>query len=184
MVAVAMVLRFFMVGWQQKTATFARNFYMKTELWVIGKTNETYLTDGIAVYEKRLKHYLAFELKVFQDVKNAKNLSAAQLKEKEGDVFLSKIMPTDFVVLLDERGKMLTSMQFSSFWEQKSIQSQKNLVFIVGGAFGFSEAMYARANEKISLSAMTFSHQMIRLFFVEQLYRAMTILKNEPYHNE
>jgi 23S rRNA (pseudouridine1915-N3)-methyltransferase len=156
---------------------------MKIELWVIGKTNETYLTEGIGIYEKRLKHYLTFELKVFPDVKNAKNLSATQLKEKEGDVFLSKIAATDFVILLDERGKMLTSVQFSDFLEQKSVQSSKNLIFIVGGAFGFSEAIYARANEKLSFSAMTFSHQMIRLFFVEQLYRAMTILKNEPYHN-
>lgn len=157
---------------------------MKTELWVIGKTNEKYLLDGIAIYEKRLQHYLSFTLVVFADVKNAKNLSPTQLKEKEGDIFLSKINPADIVILLDERGKMLTSVQFADFLEKKNIQSQKKLVFIVGGAFGFSEEMYARANEKLSLSTMTFSHQMIRLFFVEQLYRAMTILNNEPYHNE
>lgn len=157
---------------------------MKVEFWVTGKTAFSYLDDGIAVYEKRLKNYLSFQLVVFQDIKNAKNLSVELLKQKECEQQLSKLAKDDFLVLLDERGKQWTSIEFANFMDQKMQLSVKRIIFIVGGAYGFSDAMYQRANLQLSLSKMTFSHQMIRLFFVEQLYRAMTILRGEPYHNE
>lgn len=157
---------------------------MKVELWVIGKTAFSYLDEGMAVYEKRLVHYLPFTSLILPDVKNAGSLSSDQLKQKEGELVISRLKKEDLLVLLDERGKQLTSVEFSSFMEQKLQLSAKKLVFLVGGAFGFSEAIYQRADQKLSLSKMTFSHQMVRLFFLEQLYRAMTILRGESYHNE
>jgi 23S rRNA (pseudouridine1915-N3)-methyltransferase len=157
---------------------------MKVELWVIGKTAFSYLDEGMAVYEKRLVHYLPFTAVVLPDVKNAGSLSADQLKLKEGELVISRLKKEDLLVLLDERGKQLTSVEFSVFMEQKLQLSAKKLVFLVGGAFGFSEAIYQRADQKLSLSKMTFSHQMVRVFFLEQLYRAMTILRGESYHNE
>ncbi len=157
---------------------------MKVELWVIGKTAFSYLDEGMAVYEKRLVHYLPFASVVLPDVKNAGSLTAEQLKLKEGELVISRLKKEDLLVLLDERGKHLTSVEFASFMEQKLQLSAKKLVFLVGGAFGFSEAIYQRADQKLSLSKMTFSHQMVRLFFLEQLYRAMTILRGESYHNE
>ncbi|NJN33426.1 MAG: 23S rRNA (pseudouridine(1915)-N(3))-methyltransferase RlmH [Saprospiraceae bacterium] len=156
---------------------------MKIELWQVGKTDFDYLKEGIILYEKRLKHYVSFDISTISDVKNAP-LSIEQLKTKEGEQILSKLSKDDFLVLLDERGLEFSSRAFADFIATKQMVSTKKMVFQIGGAFGFSEAVYARANAKISLSKMTFSHQMIRLFFVEQLYRAFTILKGEKYHNE
>ncbi|MBK7870124.1 MAG: 23S rRNA (pseudouridine(1915)-N(3))-methyltransferase RlmH [Saprospiraceae bacterium] len=156
---------------------------MKIEFWVIGKTNEEYLEEGIAIYLQRLRHYVPFEMIVISDVKNAGKLSGEELKIKESEIVLNRLKKEDFLILLDERGKMQTSEEFARFLEQKLQLSSKKLVFLVGGAYGFSKALYERADAQLSLSKMTFSHQMVRLFFVEQLYRAMTILKNEPYHN-
>ncbi len=157
---------------------------MKVEFWVIGKTSESYLNKGIDIYRKRLNHYLKFEMVVVPDVKNPKNLDSIQLKSKEGESILKKLKNEDYLILLDEKGKEFTSVQFSKKLEKFQISGKKRVVFLVGGAFGFSPEIYQRANEKFSLSQMTFSHQMIRLFFLEQLYRAMTILRGEPYHNE
>lgn len=157
---------------------------MKLELWLIGKTNEKYLSEGIALYEKRLKRYLPFQIEIIPDVKNAKNLPSTQLKIKEGELIHKRIKNEDFLILLDEKGDSLSSRDFANYLEKKLANSRKRIIFLVGGAFGFSKEIYSRANAKLSLSKMTFSHQMIRLFFLEQLYRAMTILRNEPYHND
>jgi 23S rRNA (pseudouridine1915-N3)-methyltransferase len=157
---------------------------MKLEFWVIGKTAFDYLEEGIALYEKRLRNYVPFQFTVFPDIKNAKNMPSELLKSKEGELILNKLNSDDFLMLLDERGKQYSSVEFSTWIEQKLGSSHKRVVFLVGGAFGFSPDVYARANAQCSLSRMTFSHQMIRLFFIEQVYRAMTILKGEPYHNE
>jgi 23S rRNA (pseudouridine1915-N3)-methyltransferase len=156
---------------------------MKIELWVVGKTAFKYLDEGIAVYEKRLKHYVNFDLVVLPDIKNPP-LSIEALKIKEGELILAKLTKDDVLILLDEKGKQFTSVEFSKFIEQQQVNAVKRIVFQIGGAYGFSEAVYTRANREISLSKMTFSHQMIRLFFVEQLYRAFTIVKGEKYHNE
>jgi 23S rRNA (pseudouridine1915-N3)-methyltransferase len=156
---------------------------MKIELWVIGKTNFDYLKEGIAVYEKRLKHYVSFDIVTIPDVKNPPD-NADLLKIKEGELILTKLQKDDFLILLDEYGKQRTSVEFADFLEKKQIDGAKRLIFQIGGAFGFSQAIFERANMTISLSKMTFSHQMIRLFFVEQLYRAFTIIKGEKYHNE
>ncbi len=157
---------------------------MKVECWVIGKTAFSYLEEGVDTYIKRLHHYLPFEFKQLPDVKNAKNLSKQQLKQKEGDIILNALLPTDQLILLDENGKQFSSVAFSKLLEQLLMSSQKRAIFLIGGAYGFSKAVYERSNRKISLSQMTFSHQMVRLIFLEQLYRGMTILKNEPYHHE
>ncbi len=157
---------------------------MKVELWLIGKTAFPYLEEGMAVYEKRLSHYLPFASVVLPDVKNAGSLANELLKQKEGELVISRLKKEDLLVLLDERGKQLTSVEFSNFMEQKLQLGSRRLVFLVGGAWGFSEAIYQRADQKLSISKMTFSHQMVRLFFLEQLYRAMTILRGESYHNE
>ena len=156
---------------------------MKIEFWVIGKTDFDYLKEGIALYEKRLKHYVAYEMVVLADVKNPP-LSMEALKTKEGEIILNKLQKDDFLILLDENGKQSTSVEFSQFLEKKQMDGTKRLIFQIGGAYGFSEAVYARANYKMSLSKLTFSHQMVRLFFVEQLYRAFTIIIGEKYHNE
>ena len=157
---------------------------MKVEFWVIGNTSFPYLKEGTSIYEKRLKHYIPFEYNVIPDVKNAKNMSKEQLKTKEGDNVLKKLDKGDWLILLDERGKELSSLKFASYFDNLLQQSHKRLIFLVGGAYGFSDAVYQRANGKISLSKMTFSHQMVRLFVIEQIYRAMTILRNQPYHHE
>lgn len=157
---------------------------MKIELWLVGKTSFAYLKEGMEIYQKRLKHYIPFDVNIIPDIKKAKNLSSNQLKQKEGEAILSKLKKEDFLILLDERGKHLTSIEFARFMEQKLQLSHKRIVFLVGGAYGFSEELYNRSNSKLSLSKMTFSHQMIRLFVLEQLYRAMTIMRGEPYHNE
>lgn len=156
---------------------------MKVELWAIGKTNEHYIEEGMALYLKRLKHYLPFEWVVIPDFKGAGNLTPEQLKAKEGESIMSKIKPEDLLVILDERGRSCDSVGFANWLDKRLQQQQRRLIFLIGGAFGFPEAVYQRADDRISLSQMTFSHQMVRLFFLEQLYRAMTILRNEPYHN-
>ncbi len=156
---------------------------MKVELWMIGKTNKNYLQEGIREYEKRLRRYLPFSMEVIPDVKNAGKMSPAQLKEKEGQLILDRLKTEDLLILLDEKGKHFTSEDFAREMEKLLSQSHRRLIFLIGGAYGFSENVYQRAQKKLALSKMTFSHQMIRLFFLEQLYRAMTILKNEPYHN-
>lgn len=157
---------------------------MKVEFWLIGKTAFPYLDEGMAVYEKRLGHYLPYSTIVLPDVKNAGNMQPDLLKQKEGEIVIARLKKDDLLVLLDERGKQYTSLEFAVFMEQKLQLSAKKMVFLVGGAWGFSEGVYQRADFKISLSKMTFSHQMVRLFFMEQLYRAMTILRGESYHNE
>jgi 23S rRNA (pseudouridine1915-N3)-methyltransferase len=157
---------------------------MKIKLLAIGKTDDKSLQVLIATYQERLKHYVKFELAIIPDIKNAKNLSQKQQKEKEGLLLLGKLQAGDQLVLLDEKGKNFRSVEFSNFLQKKMNSGFKQLVFVIGGPYGFSEEVYQRAQGKISLSKMTFSHQMIRLFFTEQLYRAFTILKNEPYHHE
>ena len=157
---------------------------MKIALVVIGKTDASYIVEDIRTYQERLVHYIPFEIEVIPDIKNVKNLSESQQKEKEGEQILKLLQAGDYPVLLDEKGKEFTSMQFAAYIEKKMHSVPKRLVFIVGGPYGFSEAVYKAAAEKIALSKMTFSHQMVRLIFVEQIYRAMTILHNEPYHHE
>jgi len=156
---------------------------VKITLLLVGKTTENYLNEAVSEYLKRLKRYITFELVVIPEVKNTKNISCEQQKEKEGLAILSAIETSDEVILLDERGLEYSSVEFASFIEKKGLNSVKRLIFVVGGPYGFSREVYARANGQVSLSQMTFSHQMIRLFFVEQIYRAMTILKGEPYHH-
>lgn len=157
---------------------------MKIKLLTIGATPKNYLQEGEQLFEKRLVNYIPFEKIEIPDLKNAKNLSKDQIKTEEGKQILQKISTTDFVVLLDERGKEMRSIDFADWLQQVMNQGPKHIVFVVGGPYGFSDEVYARANRKLSLSKMTFSHQMIRLFFMEQLYRAFSILKNEPYHHE
>ncbi len=157
---------------------------MKIKLLAIGKTDDKNLQALISAYENRLKHYIKFELEIIPDIKNAKNLSEKQQKEKEGDLLLKKIQPTDNLVLLDEKGYEFRSIEFSRFLQKKMNSGIKQMVLVIGGPYGFSETVYQKAIGKISLSKMTFSHQMIRLLVVEQIYRALTILKNEPYHHE
>ena len=157
---------------------------MKITLIAIGKTEDKYLIEGIDKYLNRLKHYINFNIVIIPDVKNTKNLSEAQQKAKEAELLLKQLNNSDVVVLLDEKGKKFTSVQFSQYINKQMVGSVQNLVFIIGGPYGFDESIYKRSNSSISLSDMTFSHQMVRLFFVEQLYRAFTILKNEPYHHE
>lgn len=156
---------------------------MKTELWAIGKTSEAYLETGLGIFEKRLKNYLPFSWTVLPDVK-LKTADGAMLKKEEGKMILSKLKPDDYLVLLDENGRQYTSVELANWMERRLSDSRKRLVLLIGGAFGFAPEVYARANEQLSLSKMTFSHQMVRLFLLEQLYRAMTILRNEPYHNQ
>ena len=157
---------------------------MKIKLLAIGKTDDKSLQTLIQTYEQRLKHYVKFELFVIPDVKNAKNLSQNQQKEKEGELILKEIQATDQLILLDEKGKDFRSIEFAGFLQKKMNSGIKQLVFTIGGPYGFSDKVYQKAIGKVSFSKMTFSHQMIRLFVVEQIYRAFTILKNEPYHHE
>ena len=157
---------------------------MKISLLAIGKTSSKHLQDGIEQYIKRLGYYIPFEFKILPDVKATKSLTEERQKEMEGDIFLNQIQAGDFVVLLDERGKEMTSREFATYIDRKMVSIPKQLIFIIGGPYGFSKAVYERANDKLSLSKMTFSHEMVRLFFVEQLYRSMTILRGEPYHHD
>ena len=154
---------------------------MKIELAVIGKTSIGYLKQGIDEYIKRLKHYVP---KYIDDIKNTKNISEDQQKRTEGAKILSLLDKSDFVVLLDEHGKEYTSVQYSSYIQKRMLSGVKKVVFVIGGPYGFSQEVYDRANDKISFSKMTFNHEMIRLIFTEQLYRAYTIINHEPYHHE
>lgn len=157
---------------------------MKTELWLIGKTSFGWLEEGLLLYEKRLSHYVSFQSVVLPEVKYAGSLPIEKLKQKEAELVLKKLQETDWLIILDERGKSFSSSKFAEFLEKNMIEGRKRLIFLVGGAFGFHASIYERANFQISLSSMTFSHQMVRLFFIEQLYRAMTIIRGESYHNE
>lgn len=157
---------------------------MNIKLLAIGKTDDKNLQLLIEDYTKRLSFYIKFELIIIADIKNAKNLSETQQKEKEGELILSKITSTDQLILLDENGKQFASTDFANELQKKMNSGIKTLVFVIGGPYGFSENVYNKAAGKISLSKMTFSHQMIRLFFIEQLYRGFTILKGEPYHHQ
>ena len=156
---------------------------MTIKLIAIGKTDNKQLILLIEEYIKRLGHYINFKLDIILDIKNTKNLSEAQQKQKEGELILGKLNNTDTLILLDENGKQFDSVLFSSYLQKHMNSGIKQLVFVIGGPYGFSEEVYKKASGKISLSKMTFSHQMIRLFFIEQLYRGFTILKNEPYHH-
>ena len=156
---------------------------MRIKLLVVGKTTDSRIVSLIDDYQNRLKHYVPFSLEVLAELRNAKSLSEEQQKTAEGEMFLKAVSAAEEMILLDEHGKEFRSIEFSEYL-QKKMSARRDIVFVVGGPYGFSEAVYARANGKISLSKMTFSHQMVRLFFVEQIYRAMTILRHEPYHHE
>jgi 23S rRNA (pseudouridine1915-N3)-methyltransferase len=157
---------------------------MNIKLIAIGKTDNKSLQTLIDDYTKRLSFYIKFDLEIIQDIKNVKNLSESQQKEKEGELILAKLTPTDQLILLDENGSTYSSMKFADFLQKKMNSGVKTLVFVIGGPYGFSEEVYKKAQGKVSLSEMTFSHQMVRLFFIEQLYRGFTILRNEPYHHQ
>ncbi|WP_343486034.1 23S rRNA (pseudouridine(1915)-N(3))-methyltransferase RlmH [Allomuricauda sp. d1] len=156
---------------------------MTITLLAIGKTDSPELQKLISEYQNRLRHYIKFDFRLLPDIKNTKNLSEAQQKEKEGQLILKNVQSSDVLVLLDEHGKQFSSTAFATALQKRMNSGIKNLVFVIGGPYGFSEEVHQRAQQKISLSKMTFSHQMVRLFFVEQLYRAFTILRNEPYHH-
>lgn len=157
---------------------------MEIELLTVGKTTIKFVNEGIEEYTKRLKHYIPYKITPLPDIKKTTSLGAERQKEAEGEIILSKLQNSDFVILLDERGKDYTSMEFSSFLEKQMVAGRKKVVFVVGGPYGFSQAVYDRADGKVSLSKMTFNHEMVRLFFTEQVYRSMTILRGEPYHHE
>ena len=157
---------------------------MKVTLILVGKTVNKHFVDLVDDYVSRLKHYINFDFFTIPELKNTKNLSVEQQKQQEGELILKQLQAGDHVVLLDEHGKELRSVEFSAYMEQKMQTVSKRLVFVIGGPYGFSPDVYERANGKLSLSKMTFSHQMVRLIFVEQLYRAMTIMRGEPYHHE
>ena len=157
---------------------------MKIIFLTVGKTEDAYLKEGIDKYVKRLKHYTKLEMVDLNELKNTKALTPDQQKVKEAEMILKKISPADHLVLLDENGTEFTSQQFAAYINKRAISSSVNVVFAVGGPYGFDRSVYQRANDKLSFSRMTFSHQMIRLFFAEQLYRAFTIIKGEPYHHQ
>jgi 23S rRNA (pseudouridine1915-N3)-methyltransferase len=156
---------------------------MKITLLVVGKTTDAHIESLIQEYHKRLSHYVPFTLQVIPELKNTKALTSDQQKQAEGEVILRTVTSSTDLLLLDEHGKEFRSIEFADYM-QKKMSSGRDVMFVIGGPYGFSEAVYQRANGKISLSKMTFSHQMVRLFFVEQVYRAMTILRGEPYHHE
>jgi len=157
---------------------------MRITLLTVGKTNDLSFKNAISEYQKRLKFYISFDIEEIPSLKNTKNLTEDNQKQKEGELILKYLQPEDEVVLLDDKGSEFTSKQFASYIEKKSASGLKRLVFVVGGPYGFSQEVYQRADDKVSLSRMTFSHQMVRLVFTEQLYRAMTIIRGEPYHHE
>lgn len=157
---------------------------MKVVLLSVGKTDDDFYTQAIDIFKKRLSYYIPFETEFIPDLKSTKKLSEKEQKILEGENILNRIQQGDYIVLLDDKGKQYSSIEFARFMEKKSHSVPKRLVFVVGGPYGFSDEVYQHANEKLSLSKMTFTHQMVRLVFVEQLYRAMTILKGEPYHHE
>ena len=157
---------------------------MEIELLTVGKTHIGFVEEGIAEYTRRLKHYIPYSIKAIPDIKNAAKMDNAKQKEAEGLKILESISTSDYVILLDERGRQYTSMEFASFIEKQMNAGRRKVLFVVGGPYGFSQAVYDRADSLLSLSKMTFNHEMVRLFFTEQIYRAMTILRGEPYHHE
>ena len=156
---------------------------MKVKLICVGKTGKAFLEEGEKHYKNRLKHYVSFEMIVLPDVKNAKKLTEEQIKDKEGELILNKINSNERIILLDENGKTFSSTEFADFIQKQFNQGGHGIVFVIGGPYGFSEELCKKSYAKVSLSRLTFSHQMVRMFFIEQLYRAMTILKGEPYHH-
>lgn len=157
---------------------------MKITLLTVGKTDVRWVREGLDLYISRLSHYIPFVLDEIPELKNVSALSKDQIKDREGELILKKIRPTDDVILLDEHGREWRSIEFASVLEEKISRGGRDMVFVTGGAYGFSDDVYARANSKMSLSRMTFSHQMVRTVFAEQLYRAFTIMRGEPYHHE
>ncbi|SNS10283.1 23S rRNA (pseudouridine1915-N3)-methyltransferase [Belliella buryatensis] len=157
---------------------------MQIKLIAVGKTDSRAIQELIEEYVKRLGFYIKFDFEIIPDLKNTKSLSESNQKEKEGELILKKLQSADELILLDENGKQFSSVDFSEYLQKKMNSGLKQLVFVIGGPYGFSDAIYQRANGKVSLSKMTFSHQMVRVFFIEQIYRAFTILKNEPYHHQ
>ena len=157
---------------------------MKVSLIMVGKTDFKFIEEGETMYLERIGRYISFEKLIIKDIKNRKSLEQLQIKKLEGLEIVGRIQSGDYVVLLDDKGKEYNSLNFAAFMEAKMLSGPKRLVFVIGGAYGFSEEVYQRANEKLSVSKMTFSHQIIRLIFLEQLYRAFTIIKGEPYHHE
>lgn len=157
---------------------------MKITLVTVGKTDRDWVKQGLDIYVSRLKHYIPFTINEIPELKNVSSLSKEQIKTREGELILKLVKPSDDLILLDERGKEYTSIELAKVIQDKISYSNKDMVFTIGGAYGYSEDVYKRANSKISLSKMTFSHQMVRAIFAEQLYRAFTIIKGEPYHHE
>ena len=157
---------------------------MNITLLTVGKTDVKWVKEGLDLYVSRLSHYVQFSLVEIPELKNVSSFSQAQIKEKEGDLILAAIRPSDEVILLDEHGKEFRSVEFARFLEERMARSGRDMVFVIGGAYGFSQKVYERSDRKMSLSAMTFSHQMVRTIFAEQLYRAFTIMRGEPYHHE
>lgn len=157
---------------------------MKITLLTVGKTDKDWVRQGLDIYMSRLKHYIPFSIVEIPELKNVSALSKDQIKSKEGELILKNIRPTDDVILLDEKGKQYTSVELAKIIQDKISYAGKDIIFIIGGAYGFSDAVYQRANSKLSLSKMTFSHQMVRAIFAEQIYRAFTIMRGEPYHHE
>ena len=157
---------------------------MKISLITVGKTDVKWVREGLDLYVSRLSHYVPFTLDEIPELKNAASMSRSQVKEKEGELVLRRIKDADEVILLDERGREMRSVELAAFLEEKISRGGRDLVFVIGGAYGFSDRVYGRADAKLSLSRMTFSHQMVRTIFAEQLYRAFTIIKGEPYHHE
>lgn len=157
---------------------------MKISFWYIGKHKQDYIDDGIAIFKKRIQHYCKFDIKGFNKVKHAEKLPPEELKKKEGHLYINELQPGDQLILLDEKGKEFNSRQFAAYIEYFQVQSAKHVVFAIGGAYGFSDELKAKSAGKVSLSKMTFSHQLIRIIFLEQLYRAFTIINGEKYHND
>lgn len=157
---------------------------MKITLLTVGKTDKDWVRQGMDIYISRLKHYIPFAVVEIPELKNVSSLSKEQVKSREGELILKNIRPTDDVILMDERGKQYSSVELAKVLQDKISYNGKDIVFVIGGAYGFSEEVYSRANSKISLSRMTFSHQMVRAIFAEQIYRAFTIMRGEPYHHE
>ncbi len=157
---------------------------MEIELLTVGKTTIRFVIDGIEEYTRRLKHYIPYSIRTIPDIKNTSKMDQAKQKEEEGKKILEAVSNSDYVVLLDEHGKQYGSMEFSAFIEKQMVAGRRKVIFVVGGPYGFSKAVYDRADSLLSLSKMTFNHEMVRLFFTEQVYRAMTIMRGEPYHHE
>ncbi|HWV64942.1 23S rRNA (pseudouridine(1915)-N(3))-methyltransferase RlmH [Chitinophaga sp.] len=157
---------------------------MKIQLWSIGKEHDPYIRDGMAVFQKRLQHYVDFEVKLIPTVKQAGSLSVPELKKQEAKIILDMLQPTDFLLALDEKGKMMTTVQFADFLQQRNNAGTRQLIILIGGAFGIDDAVLQRAQLKMSLSPLTFPHQLVRLIFTEQLYRAYTVLNREKYHHQ